>query len=1526
MSNLAFLVKSRGYKRAQVTKLNDKVNGRLAELSEEEKFNSLSKLEQLSFDLRKLNDEIHSIKFKDDTDDAELENCLEECDHYDELIVESVNTLKRGLAVNSDNVPITDRTLSNRLKLPEVPLPEYSNGKSETLDYFLRTFTSIVEKHSLSSYEKFVLLKNQLKGEPLYLVNSLDVAEQSYENAESLLKRAFASEVCKKFDAVKRLAELKLSSNSNIYEFVGEMRTIENLFKTLEIKADTVMQYFFWNSMSPELQTQLVSISNCNKPDLNQINEYIFQAVDRYLEIIDKSKPKVTISYGKSTVVNSSAVNVDNFIHRKPFCTLCSDKIKETSHLTKDCSVYKTPEAKVKRLRGLGACVICGYANHSSADCKFRFTKGCFNCGDNHMSFLCCNNSRFVKNGGAVKNSKGTSKNLVSTNTACAVALNIDVGSEAVLPTFTCKLRGRKVRGMKDSGCQPHFIRSDLAKQLNLPVVHRNFSLTVNGFNETQDYVTDVVKVELEMNGKVRKIEAICIPEIRTKLLLPDLGRCVKEFTSRNFKLADDFLNEESVEISNLDLILGVNDPDILLEKQVLFGGQYQSVFSETDSGIMLYGNLKLMLKNLSCLPGKVCNRNSVCSETVSNSKTEQPETNLIEANSTRFNASSAVLNDDGELNVDELNKATQEMLQISLNYENKIYNEDSTEVNRRAVECALEKCNRLEDGRICMPLLWNEEVKHLLGNNFGLAKKILISNLHKFQKDKSKLKLIDDVFKQQEEDSIIERVPLDNSMISESEYSFLPHMPVFKPERSTTKCRVVFLSNLCEDCHKGSMSHNQVIHAGPCLNQKITSAVNNLRFGEYMLTYDLKKAFLQISLDESDSNKLMFLWFQDVMAGNYSLVAYRNLRLSFGLRASPTILMLVLYKILCLDSNNDDSKIKEMKSLLFALIYMDNGAYTGSADEVMYAYENLDRIFNPYKFQLQQITSNHSVVQSSADRASGDITPDSVKLLGLNWNRTNDKISAGPIKLSPNANTKRSILKSVAEQFDMHNFHGPLLNRARIFLHELQCQKELSWDEILKPDQLNLWKNIVTQANSSTAIEITRCVGQRDDPYELIAFADASKNIYATVLYLKNLKSGKVSFMTAKNRLVNKQLELKSIPMLELHSISLAVETLVDIREQLCGSNVLCSINIVEMSLYTDSMISLHWINAYNYKLEKMRNLSVFVLNRLESIHRACLNNSVSFRFVNTGTNPADCLTRPLSYKMLMKSEYISGPRFLSEDGPSLFEVKLPNPKIKRFDFFESKTVSAVTASAGVPIKLNIPIKKFSKFKSAVRVQAKVMLFVGRILRSLHMKGKLTHIEAIDESNVHDRAVRMIIRADQQEHFHNIFEFFERKSNLLKDIPPLVNKLNLFLDDGILKVKSKLSCPNGVKYAYPILLSKNSDVAKLIIRDTHEDISHGGCYTLLSHLRKKFWIESFFSTVKKVLKDCIICRRFNSRTVKLNQNKYRDFRANPPKVPFKYVFIDYFGPFTVKYNKNRQKVWILIFTCLWSRSVNLKI
>jgi len=110
------------------------------------------------------------------------------------------------------------------------------------------------------------------------------------------------------------------------------------------------------------------------------------------------------------------------------------------------------------------------------------------------------------------------------------------------------------------------------------------------------------------------------------------------------------------------------------------------------------------------------------------------------------------------------------------------------------------------------------------------------------------------------------------------------------------------------------------------------------------------------------------------------------------------------------------------------------------------------------------------------------------------------------------------------------------------------------------------------------------------------------------------------------------------------------------------------------------------------------------------------------------------------------------------------------------------------------------------------------------------------------------------------------------------------------------------------------------------IVVETHTKLNHCGYWSVLSELRKNYYIPSCYSVVKRTLRKCIWCRRFNNRSIKVNQSDYRDFRLSPSTIPFRTMFIDYLGPYTVKLSGVRIKVYLLCLTCLWSRALNLQL
>ena len=217
------------------------------------------------------------------------------------------------------------------------------------------------------------------------------------------------------------------------------------------------------------------------------------------------------------------------------------------------------------------------------------------------------------------------------------------------------------------------------------------------------------------------------------------------------------------------------------------------------------------------------------------------------------------------------------------------------------------------------------------------------------------------------------------------------------------------------------------------------------------------------------------------------------------------------------------------------------------------------------------------------------------------------------------------------------------------------------------------------------------------------------------------------------------------------------------------------------------------------------------------------------------------------------------------------------------------------------------------------------VLKFVNNLKIRLKSKfpDKYAHFELLN--NVNDAALKLLLKIEQRDQFSEVFHYFQNTVMPKKNIPNLVLQLNLFEDTtGLIRVGSKMM---GHRNSYfPILLPKSSFVTNLIILDAHQKTSHSGIYAVLAELRREFWVPCCFSAVKKVLRDCFHCKRYNAQPIKINQGMYREFRLEPGTVPFANVFIDYAGPYTVYVNSKASKVYVLVVTCLFTRAISLRV
>ena len=268
-------------------------------------------------------------------------------------------------------------------------------------------------------------------------------------------------------------------------------------------------------------------------------------------------------------------------------------------------------------------------------------------------------------------------------------------------------------------------------------------------------------------------------------------------------------------------------------------------------------------------------------------------------------------------------------------------------------------------------------------------------------------------------------------------------------------------------------------------------------------------------------------------------------------------------------------------------------------------------------------------------------------------------------------------------------------------------------------------------------------------------------------------------------------------------------------------------------------------------------------------------------------------------------------------EESTHTWDFIIPNP-------LATKTaVNVINLEPGENI---IDWDNFGSFHRRKKIFSIVFSFINKLKLRLIGRNSVKYGHLNSNLPIHstDLASNFLIRSSQRKCYPEIVDFLSGKTSKL---PALVSQLNLFRDKlGIIRTNCKLKKLKAeFNQRCPVLLSRSCSLARAVVCDAHCQLLHGGIYKVLDLVRKEFWIPQCYTLVRKVLYKCVICKRLHGRAVKVNANDFKDYRVNPESVPFRQLILDYIGPFNVKNTiGNERKIYILIFSCFWSRAVNL--
>jgi len=101
-------------------------------------------------------------------------------------------------------------------------------------------------------------------------------------------------------------------------------------------------------------------------------------------------------------------------------------------------------------------------------------------------------------------------------------------------------------------------------------------------------------------------------------------------------------------------------------------------------------------------------------------------------------------------------------------------------------------------------------------------------------------------------------------------------------------------------------------------------------------------------------------------------------------------------------------------------------------------------------------------------------------------------------------------------------------------------------------------------------------------------------------------------------------------------------------------------------------------------------------------------------------------------------------------------------------------------------------------------------------------------------------------------------------------------------------------------EYKYPILLPEQHRFSELLVQRIHWESFHFGVQFTLTKVREKYLIIRGRKLIKKVEGKCVVCRKFNTKTMNQPTAPLPKERLQPD-TPFSCVGIDFAGPVMVR-------------------------
>ncbi|XP_066589556.1 uncharacterized protein [Prorops nasuta] len=281
-----------------------------------------------------------------------------------------------------DSLTASQNERMKRIKLPIAQLPGFS-GEIENWLSYKNTFVTLIDsREDITDLQKFLYLKDSLKGEALNKISIYDTSDASYKLAWNLLVESYEKKriiINKHLDAILDIPNQTRFDGKELNKLIDNMKQHVNMLDLMDVKIDeTMLVRILERSIPLNIRARWEeSLGFDEMPSLNKLYKFLASAALR-IDNIEKEKTRKRMSNGfeHSHGFKMKKSNFDTRImltttSRGGYCSICRDGMHSIFRCPKyDAMNIEQRWDKVKQLRVCQNCLRVHERPCKSIKCK----------------------------------------------------------------------------------------------------------------------------------------------------------------------------------------------------------------------------------------------------------------------------------------------------------------------------------------------------------------------------------------------------------------------------------------------------------------------------------------------------------------------------------------------------------------------------------------------------------------------------------------------------------------------------------------------------------------------------------------------------------------------------------------------------------------------------------------------------------------------------------------------------------------------------------------------------------------------------------------------------------------------------------------------------------------------------------------------------------------------------------------------------------------------------------------------------